>query len=674
MHIDAAASIESLEIFSQKELIALDTAGLYSCLDLLERYPKRYEDRRQFGGLSIDSTGSSICLRGTIIDMKKSHFGGYSTPFEAKVAISGSIEGGSITLRWFNLPYISKLIAVGMEIVFFGKVKELSGRLIIDHPEFEVLDVNDSLQIHVDRIVPIYRNIAGINQKKLREIIHHLIKNVAHDSLPDTSHLDLNYHYAQALLDIHFPRALTTSKSARRHFALLEFFQIQLQVHWKKKQYSRRSGRTLGKKTQLLTQFYRQLPFDLTNSQKKCVKEILLDMRSTVPMNRLLQGDVGAGKTFVAMCAALLAIESGFQVALMAPTQILAEQHFHSFNKWLDGLDITIELLTSAHRKSNHSNDRSTLLIGTHAILFADDRINNLGLVIIDEQHKFGVEQRSKLIRSGTTPDVLVMTATPIPRTLTMTLYGDLAVSVLTERPANRGKIVTGYRPKAKVSDVTKFIKQNLDDGRQAYIVYPLVEDSENSKIESATSAYEKWCKRFKKYSVGLLHGKLSSVEKDRMMQRFAKHKIDVLVATSVIEVGIDVPNANIMVIYYADRFGLSQLHQLRGRVGRGEHKSYCVLHSDGKNKDGLEKLEILSHCDDGFKIAEEDLRLRGPGNVLSTQQSGLSELQFTEFLSDVALIQEASELAQATLLNDPDLNQYPQLKDKLNRQQKILA
>ena len=332
MPIDAAASIESLEIFSHKELIALDTASLYSTLDLLNRYPKRYEDRRQFGGLSIDSAGSSICLRGTVIDMKNPSFGGRAAPFEAKVAITGSIEGGSITLRWFNLPYISKLIAVGMELVFYGKVKEHTGRLIIDHPEFEVIDASDKLQIHVDRIVPVYRNVAGINQKKLREVIHHLLENIDPDSLPDTSHLDPGYHYAQALHDIHFPRALTASKSARRHFALLEFFQIQLQVHWKKSQYARQSGRTLGKKTQLLTQFYHQLPFDLTNSQKSCVKEILHDMRSPAPMHRLLQGDVGSGKTFVAMCAALLAIESGYQVALMAPTQILAEQHFYSFN------------------------------------------------------------------------------------------------------------------------------------------------------------------------------------------------------------------------------------------------------------------------------------------------------------------------------------------------------
>ncbi|WP_018970264.1 ATP-dependent DNA helicase RecG [Rubritalea marina] len=670
--IDVSANLESLGQFLSKELIALDTAQIHSVDQLLHHFPKRYEDRRQFGGLNIDSAGSQICLQGTVIDSKNPSFHGRRAPQEVKVAISNSIDGGSITLRWFNMPYITKMLAVGHEIVFFGKVKEHAGRLVIDHPEFEIIEEGDQNHIHVDRIVPVYRNIAGIHQKKLREHIYQLLEQIDPSGLTSLDHLDPDYSHHQALKDIHCPRALTASKTARRHFALDEFFKIQLQVQWRKENYAQQAGHSLGKKTQLLTQFYHQLPFDLTNSQKQCVKEIIHDMRSPRPMHRLLQGDVGAGKTFVAMCAALLAIESGVQVALMAPTQILAEQHYHSFNKWLDGLDIHIELLTGSQRKSNHHDAKSSLLIGTHALLFAEDHLQNLGLVIIDEQHKFGVEQRSKLINAGNAPDVLVMTATPIPRTLTMTLYGDLDVSVLTERPANRGKIVTGLRPKAKVSDITKFIQQNLQQGRQAYIVYPLVEDSETTKIESASSAFEKWQKRFKKHEVGLLHGKLSGEDKDAVMERFSKHDIDVLVATTVIEVGIDVPNANIMVIYYADRFGLSQLHQLRGRVGRGEHKSYCILHSDGKSPDGLEKLQILADSDDGFHIAEEDLRLRGPGNVLSTQQSGLSNLQFPEFLSDLALIQQAGELAKITLRKDPNLSQFPRLKLNLQAQESL--
>jgi ATP-dependent DNA helicase RecG len=420
----------------------------------------------------------------------------------------------------------------------------------------------------------------------------------------------------------------------------------------------------LGKKTSLLKAFYESLPFDLTGAQKRSVKEIVGDMRRPRPMHRMLQGDVGSGKTFVAMCAALLAIESGAQVALMAPTQILAEQHFLTFSKWLDPLGIRVGLRTSAKKLDQGGSGEVQLLIGTHALLYDEDAFDDLGLVIIDEQHKFGVEQRSRLIQQGVMPDVLVMTATPIPRTLTLTIYGDLDVSVLDERPAGRGKVITALRPKAKVSDVTKFLKQQLDQGRQAYLVYPLVEESESLKAESATVEFEKWQKRLSKYEVALLHGKVSSEEKESVMADFRDGKTDVLVSTTVIEVGVDVPNANLMVIYNAERFGLSQLHQLRGRIGRGEHKSYCILITDGKKSAALEKLQELVQTDDGFKIAEADLRLRGPGDVLGTQQSGLADLRFIEYLADTELVREARRLADALLHEDPNLAAHSKLLD----------
>ena len=372
-------------------------------------------------------------------------------------------------------------------------------------------------------------------------------------------------------------------------------------------------------------------------------------------MNRLLQGDVGSGKTFVAMAAMLLAIDSGCQAALMAPTQILAEQHYLTFQKWLAPLGVRLSLRTGNREEHSHE-EQAQIIIGTHALLFQEQAFSDLGFVVIDEQHKFGVSQRARLISHGKKPDVLVMTATPIPRTLTLTLYGDLDVSVLDERPANRGKIITALRSNPKVSEITKFIKEHLDAGRQTYLVYPLVEESESVKAESATEAFEKWSKRLKPHQTGLLHGKMPAEEKEQIMQRFRANELQALVATSVIEVGVDVPNANIMIIHHAERFGLAQLHQLRGRIGRGEHKSYCVLLTDSKTPEALEKLQALVDSNDGFVIAEVDLRLRGPGDVLGTAQSGLSDIRFADFLADTNLLREARSHADEVIAADPRL------------------
>ncbi len=386
-------------------------------------------------------------------------------------------------------------------------------------------------------------------------------------------------------------------------------------------------------------------------------------------MNRLLQGDVGSGKTFVAMCAMLLAVDSGCQAALMAPTQILAEQHYLTFTKWLAPLGLKVGLATAGRREEIQD---ARIIIGTHALLYDKVEFDDLGLVVIDEQHKFGVAQRGKLIQRGIMPDVLVMTATPIPRTLTLTLYGDLDVSILDELPAGRGKIISGVRVKPKVSEMTRFLTEQLEEGRQVYLVYPLVEESESVKATSVIEAHPKWQKRFKHFEVELLHGKMPPEEKDAAMTRFRDGKSEVLVATTVIEVGVDVPNANVMVIFNAERFGLAQLHQLRGRIGRGEHKSYCILETDGKNPEALEKLNILAGTLDGFKIAEEDLRIRGPGEVLGKRQSGVGELRFVEYLADTSLIREAREVAEEVLREDPGLEKHPYLKDWLMAQAKV--
>ena len=653
--------LSSLPLLSGKEVIALASANMNTVVDLLNHLPKRYEDRRRFDAFPNQPTAHAVCLRGSVVDASLKHFGSEKRYYEVMVMDpSGGVFGsGQVTCRWFNRPLIQKWIAAGHEVIIYGKVKELSGRLIIDHPEFEVLRDDERDSIHLERIVPIYKNIVGVSQRRLREMIHSFLGQVDPPTLATAYDVDRSFPRMQAFNEVHFPESMEQVKAARRRFAFEEFFVLQINVVWRRSRYGERTGRVLGKNTLFLKQFYASLPFDLTSAQKRSIKEIVSDMRSTRPMNRLLQGDVGSGKTFVAMAAMLLAIGSGCQAALMAPTQILAEQHYLTFRRWLEPLGIRIALRTGNRDEVSQPEGEHPpqMTIGTHALLYDSVIFSDLGLVVIDEQHKFGVAQRAALIRQGVVPDVLVMTATPIPRTLTLTIYGDLDVSLLDEKPPGRGEIVTGVRVSAKQSDVTRFVKDQLAKGRQAYLVYPLVEESEILKAESATEAFEKWKKRLGSQRVGLIHGKLRPEEKEAVMLRFRAGEIAALVATSVIEVGVDVSNANVMILHHAERFGLAQLHQLRGRIGRGAHKSYCVLLTDGKNPEALEKLKVLEQTVDGFEIAEADLRLRGPGDVLGTVQSGLSDFRFPEFLADVTLLREARALADQVIAEDPRLN-----------------
>ena len=662
--------LASLAILSPKETQALEAAGFPTVADLLGHFPKRYEDRRQFDAFPTLPTGKPVCLHGGVIDAGTTGFG--KTRFYEAIIMDGSggiFGSGKITCRWFNMPFMSKVIAAGQQVIAYGKVKELAGRLIIDHPEIEVVSDDGEETIHLNRIVPIYRNISGINQRRLREIIHNLLQSTEPGSI-SFPYPVAETDRASDLFETHFPTSAESGKSARRRFALEAFFTLQLNVVWQRQLHLSHQGRVLGKKTTLLKAFYESLPFDLTGAQKRSIKEIIANMREPRPMNRLLQGDVGSGKTFVAMASMLLAIDSGADAALMAPTQILAEQHFLTFRKWLEPLGVNLVLRTAIHKKSTQprsSTDHcslgtdhrsgATLFIGTHALLYDETLFTDLGLVVIDEQHKFGVVQRAALIRQGTLPDVLVMTATPIPRSLTMTIYGDLDVSLLDEKPAGRGKIVTALRTKPKQQDITDFVKAQLAEGRQAYLVYPLVEESDSVKAESATEAFPKWQKRLGAENVGLIHGKLRPEEKDAVMENFRSGKTKALVATTVIEVGVDVPNANLMILHHAERFGLAQIHQLRGRIGRGEHKSYCILLTDTKIPESIEKLNVLEKTADGFEIAEADLRLRCSGDILGTAQSGLTDLRFADFITDTELIRQARSLADKVFQEDTDLN-----------------
>jgi ATP-dependent DNA helicase RecG len=468
---------------------------------------------------------------------------------------------------------------------------------------------------------------------------------------------------ALAVRHIHFPASFEQMEAARRYLALEEFFALQLNVLRRRQEWHALRGAAHCGPGELLQQWRAALSFTLTGAQERAIAEIRKDLAASRPMNRMLQGDVGSGKTCVALAAILLAVESGCQAVLMAPTQILAEQHYLNFSRWLEPLKLRIALRTGARREDGFlplfagAEELPQILLGTHALLSEDDSLTNPGLVVIDEQHKFGVEQRAKLVRKGSAPDVLVMTATPIPRTLTMTVYGDLDVSILDELPAGRQPIVTAVSPEPDTAQVAAFLREQFSAGRQAYLVFPLVEESEALTVRAATEEFEKWKNRLPGHELALLHGRVNAAEKERVMERFRCGEIRALCATSVIEVGVDVPNATVMIVFDAGRFGLAQLHQLRGRVGRGVHKSYCLLVAGGKDPDVIARLRTLEKTADGFDVAEADLRLRGPGDLLGTAQSGLPGLRLGDLVHDAKLVRTARRLAAGTISADPNLS-----------------
>jgi ATP-dependent DNA helicase RecG len=577
---------------------------------------------------------------------------------------AGGLLGQQLTLRWWNMPWLSKSLAEGMELIVYGVIKDFKGRLSIVHPEYEIIKGEDdeSATIHTGRITPIYRLRGGMTQKALRvaawHVFQHLPPDFIDDLLPKPSEQGefAGMTRAKALREVHFASSSEVLAVARRYLALEEFYGYQLRVAQRRRRMLDAGGRAQKGTGVLLRDFFAELPFQLTEAQKRCLDEIHRDMASTAPMNRLLHGDVGSGKTVVAFAAMLRAIESGAQAVLMAPTQILAEQHARTAAKWLEPLGLSVTLLTSQSRQSGPSS-QSDIVIGTHALLFNDELLSNAGLIVIDEQHKFGVAQRAKLIRKSATPDVLVMTATPIPRTLTLTVYGDLDVSTIDQRPRDGVKIITKVRARTKQAEAAKFLRDQIEEGRQGYIVYPLIEESEKVDAGAAVKGHAEWSKLLAPLEVGLLHGKLSPEEKEHVMKRFRDGKLDALVSTTVIEVGIDVPNATVMFIHDAGRFGLAQLHQLRGRIGRGAHTSYCVLFIDDKDEENKIRLAIMEETSDGFQIAEEDLKRRGPGDVLGHAQSGEAPLLFGELLADTRLVRLARQLADKTLEDDPTLS-----------------
>jgi ATP-dependent DNA helicase RecG len=671
-----AAPITSLWGVGGERAAQLARLEIHTVEDLLLHQPRRYEDRRHFRAISELTRDEAATARGTIVAQGLKRFrGGHKSVFEIV------LDDGTARLhcRWWNLPFMEKYFAVGDEVFVFGKLVETKPRTM-DHPESEVIEGGEESFIHINRIAPVYPLTEGLPQRWLRGLIWRTLNKFESQITEPSPAPDLKLFptRANAVRMIHFPEELTDVEIARRRLALDEFVVLQREMQLRRKNFEARArALPCGGDNRLMKPFLARLGFKLTRAQTKVLREIRADMggrpspggfgpAGAHPMRRLLQGDVGSGKTVVAACTALMALESGFNVALMAPTEILAEQHFRNFKNWFESLGVKVALQTGSRRTAESRGSRdesqarhspsmlgarpSTLFIGTHALFASGFDLPKLGLVIIDEQHKFGVAQREQLVRKGNYPHLLVMTATPIPRTLGLTLYGDLDVSVMDELPVGRGRVKTFVRAADKLPKVWEFIREKIAAGRQAYVVYPRVEEEDTANdLKAVTKEFENVRQSLAPFRAGLLHGRLRSAEKEGVMVAFRANQVQALVATALIEVGLDVPNATVMLIENAERFGLAQLHQLRGRIGRGAHESFCILISSAKTGEARERLRVLEETLDGFRIAEADLKLRGPGELLGRQQSGRPRFRFGDLVDDLDLIRCARALAAPT-------------------------
>lgn len=642
----------------RQRLSPLAKLGITGLGGLILHFPRRYEDRSAFAPFPDCELAAPVCLLGRVAVIGLKRLGGRRTLCEVRLESPDSgIFNHPVICRWFNIPYIRNQFLVGQLAVIYGRPKAKGRQIVIDHPEYEILDEDEpqAASLHLGRIVPIHPAGEGITPRALRTIIDRALQECDLESLrilPGHARTDSHGVFQ----GIHFPDSAAQCESARAELGLEESFAIQVAVQLRRGRWQGGGGRARPVEGRLVRELIDSLPFRLTESQEDVIRQIRDDLAGSRRMNRLLQGDVGAGKTAVAMAAVAHVLEAGGRAIVMAPTQILAEQHFATFRRAFAPLGIEVGLRAGGRSTADTPLLPCRILIGTHALLYEDSPPDDIGLVVIDEQHKFGVLQRSKLIALPGAPDALVMTATPIPRTLAQTLYGDLDVSILSGKPAGRAEVRTVVRPATRLPDVVDFLKKYLADGRQAYIVYPLVEESEKLLAKAASEEFEKWRSYLAPHAVGLLHGRTPPEERDAVMRDFRSGAVSALVSTTVIEVGVDVPNATLMIVENAERFGLAQLHQLRGRIGRGSEKSFCILLHGKVSDDARQRLDVMERTSDGFEIAEEDLRIRGPGNVLGTVQAGFPPLQLAEISLRPDTLARASKLAAETLAGDPDL------------------
>lgn len=647
-------SVSTLPGVGAKRLEAIESLGIKNIYDLLFYFPFRYEDM-EVKSLNDAVDQEKILLKGIVAsDPVVARFGYKKNRLNVRIMA----ENESIMVTFFNQPWLKDKFITGNEVAVYGKWNEnrraITGMKVIGDGHAE------------DSIDSVYSVNKNIHQKTLINLIKTAfekysdqINTVIPDNLIEKYHLMNDHDMVEGM---HFPKSDEQNEEARRSAKFREFFLFECGIQNMKYRDKEQNIGLLEKYDEkYINQFIDSLPFELTGAQAKVTNEILEDMNSNHHMNRLLQGDVGSGKTIVAVIAMLASVTAGYQAAIMAPTEILAQQHFEKIGKLLSPLKIRTSILTGSQTKKEHDaiaenvrEGKTNIIVGTHALIQDSVQFKDLGLIVIDEQHRFGVNQRKNLREKGTNPDVLAMTATPIPRTLAITTYGDMDVSRIDELPAGRKKIETYWIRSTKIEQMYRFVTKELAAKAQVYVVTPLISESEKIDLKNAELIFDKFNELFApKYKIGLLHGQMSNDEKEDVMNQFSHQKIDVLVSTTVIEVGVDVPNASVMVIYDANRFGLSQLHQLRGRVGRGEKQSYCILIADPKNETALERMKILTSTNDGFVLAEEDLKMRGAGDVLGNRQSGLPEFKVGDPVADINILEVAQIEAEEIFKNE---------------------
>lgn len=668
-------SIQSVKGVGEARARHFNRLGIYNVEDMITHFPREYEDRGNLKSIAMLEDNEACAFEGVISSGVSE-----SRPRRGlsiyKVVISDGT--GSVTATWFNQQFIKNVFKVGEKYVFYGKIAKRNKRLEILNPVYEKSDGGEMK--NTCRIIPVYPSTEQLSQNIIRSIINNALE-LASGKLEE--HIPLwiknKYHLSElnySIQNIHFPKSDEDFKNSRYRLVFDELFLLQLGLLSMKNALEENKKGISFKSVESLKDFICNLPFKLTNSQKRVFEEIERDMESEKVMNRLVQGDVGSGKTILAVLALFKAVKNGFQGTLMVPTEILAEQHFFSIKPIMEMCGINVALLTGSQLKKQRSevmegieSGKIDIVIGTHALIEDNVKFNRLGLVITDEQHRFGVKQRALLSRKGDNPDILVMTATPIPRTLALILYGDLDISVIDELPPGRKPVHTYAVDESMRERINNFIRKNVSEGRQVYIVCPLVDESDQVDAKSAMEMADRIARHdFSDLSVGLIHGKMKPKEKEEIMRGFAEGRIGILVSTTVIEVGVNVPNATVMIIENAERFGLAQLHQLRGRVGRGEHQSYCVLYNQSNSQVSKERMKIMEKTNDGFVISEKDLEIRGPGEFFGTRQHGLPDLKIANLYKDICILKIAQEAALELLSRDRRLEneENQRLKEKL--------
>ncbi len=661
---DLDKSIQYIKGVGPKRAQSLGRRGIHTVKDLLYCFPRTYQDRSRVEEISKLTDGTTAMVKGIVINIKSFRTRGWKSIFEASVGDGTSI----LQVKWFNRPYQSEIFQVDDHVFLYGKVSLYKQSLQMVNPEYEIASEEEDSGKSVG-ILPVYSLTEEMKQTSFRKLVKAVVDEYFHkveeiftdDIIKKRKFVPITF----AIKNIHFPDSMDSLEESKRRLKYEEFFLFETAMALRKRHIKEVSGYKFHIGPNVENHIYKLFPFELTKSQQKVISEIHEDMCSEKPMNRLLQGDVGSGKTAVAVYALLSAVANGFQTAFMAPTEILAEQHYRTLSVMLEKAEVKILLLTGGAKtkikKGNIERIKQgdiDLVIGTHALIDKGVEFKKLGLIVIDEQHKFGVMQRTRLRRKGNKhqPDVLVMTATPIPRSLSLTVFGDLDISTIDELPPGRTPVQT-YRVTAKKeTDAYKFIRKEIEKGRQAFVVYPLVDESEKLDLKSATVEAERLRdEAFAGLNVGLLHGQLKPELKDLIMSDFVNHKYDILVSTIVIEVGIDVPNATVMAIEHAERFGLAQLHQLRGRIGRSSHQSYCLLFGIQKSTESKHRIKTMLETNDGFKIAEEDLKLRGPGEFFGTKQHGLPEFKIGDIINDYTILKLARDDAFKLVKEDQE-------------------